>query len=416
MAKTLHQTPRVLFVTDTAMKACRDKQAGILRYAHLHGPWDIQTLEYHTHASRLGDLVNWRPDGIILEPVKEAVMRQVSRKRIPCVWLEGGVSGNDKRPSVTHDPKPIAEAAADHLLALRLPHFAFVGSIPDSFWSQWRAEIFAARVAAATGATCHHYTPIHPEDWGLEQRHLQAWLRQLPKPCGLMVAHDPRAKQVLDTCLEAGIRVPGEIAVVSVDDDPAICERTTPTLTSVAPDFEGGGYLAAELLDGLMRSSKVLKCESSKVPSPPAPSGAESCGNFRTLELPNFRTVYGIKGIVPRLSSLHLGRASGLISTALEYIRLNAHNGIGVPDVVAHLNVSRRYVEHLFRTVLRRSVLDEIQNRRLERVCALLRETRLPIGEISESCGYDGPRLKVLFKQHFGMTMRDYRNDRGTSS
>jgi len=61
-------------------------------------------------------------------------------------------------------------------------------------------------------------------------------------------------------------------------------------------------------------------------------------------------------------------------------------------------------------TVLRRSVLDEIQNRRLERVCALLRETQQPIGEISESCGYDGPRLKVLFKQRFGMTMRDYRN------
>jgi YesN/AraC family two-component response regulator len=43
-------------------------------------------------------------------------------------------------------------------------------------------------------------------------------------------------------------------------------------------------------------------------------------------------------------------------------------------------------------------------------VCALLRETNLPIREIGERCGYDTEiYLKVLFKKRFGTTMREYR-------
>ena len=31
-----------------------------------------------------------------------------------------------------------------------------------------------------------------------------------------------------------------------------MCENTYPTLTSVLPDFEGGGYMAAQLLDEIL--------------------------------------------------------------------------------------------------------------------------------------------------------------------
>ena len=207
-------------------------------------------------------------------------------------------------------------------------------------------------------------------------------MQALPKPCGLMAAVDLRAKQVLDTCRTANIRVPEEIAVVGVDNDATICENTTPTLSSVLPDFEGGGYLAAELLDRL----------------------------FRGLQRKTLHLTYGVRGIVQRQSSQYLRQSDRMIASAIEFIRLNACAGITVTDVVTQMSVSRRYAERHFRAACGHSVLDEIQHHRLERVCSLLRETNLPIREIGERCGYDTEiYLKVLFKKRFGMTMRDYR-------
>jgi len=381
MPKFLHQIPRVLVVLSTVEKACRDKLAGVLRYAHLHGPWDIQMLEDHPNITQLGMFKNWKPDGIICDEseVKYETVLRIMRRRIPTVQLDG--EDINRHPSVHHDSRLIAEAVADHLLQSGLAHFAFIGSLPDAYWSCLRAKTFVARLAAA-GHACRLYKPVHSEDWGLEQQYMRTWLSALPKPCGIMAAHDLRAKQVLDTCLAANIRVPDEIAVVGVDNDLTICENTTPTLSSVLPDFEGGGYLAAELLETLLRGIR---------------------GKPRQL-------TYGIRGVIQRRSSLHLRQSDQLIATAVEFIRLNACAGITVPDVADHLNVSRRYAERHFRAALGRSILSEIQNRCLERICALLRETNQPIGKIGESCGYDSETyLKTLFKKRFGMTMRDYR-------
>ena len=46
----------------------------------------------------------------------------------------------------------------------------------------------------------------------------------------------------------AGISVPNSLAVVGVDNYEAICEHTTPPLTSIEPDFRRGGELAALML------------------------------------------------------------------------------------------------------------------------------------------------------------------------
>jgi LacI family transcriptional regulator len=117
-----------------------------------------------------------------------------------------------------------------------------------------------------------------------------------------------------------------------------------------------------------------------------------------------------VKQVVQRGSSLFVPHSGHLLSSALEFIRLNACAGIRVSDVVAHMNVSRRQAERYFRSICGCSILDEIQRRRLECVCALLRETRMAISEIGTRCGYGSEiYLKVLFKKRHGMTMRDYR-------
>ena len=383
MSKFLQRIPRVLVAISTVEKSGRDKLQGILKYVHINGLWDVQTLEDHPFIAQLGTFKNWRPDGVIDGTAKESFVHITQAIKAPTVKLDSDLPFSRTCSSVSHDSRQIAEAIADSFLRLGLKHFGYVGSVPPLSWSQTRAVAFTNRLKQA-GFACAVYEPQRAvaEDWGLEQRQMRAWLLALPKPCGVMVAVDLRAKQVLDTCRIAGLRVPEEIAVFGVDNDETICENTVPTLSSVLPDFEGGGYLAAELLDRLMRGSQRKAA----------------------------RLTYGVKRIVLRQSSQFIQTPCRLTASAVEFIRLNACAGITVMDVARHLNVSRRLAELRFRAAQGHSLLDEIQHHRLARVCALLRETNLPIGEIGQRCGYQTETyLKVLFKTRFNVTMREYR-------
>lgn len=385
MSKYLTQIPRVLvMIAPTSQKVLREKTLGIMRYARLHGPWEIQFVDESPLVSRFGALENWRPDGIITRESPAALAALgVRAARIPTVFFDAGLGGGCGRPAVQHNVREAAEKVADFFLGSGLERFAYVGAalVPQPFWSAERGQAFAARLRAK-GFSCAIYEPKNARDWGIEQKHMRQWLLDLPKPCGLFVAFDQQAKQVLETCLTAAVRVPEEVSIISVDNDELICENTVPTLSSVQSDFEGGGYLAAELLDRLMRR---------KVRKPACLS-------------------YGFQRIVERQSSRFREKTSWLIGQAAEFIRLNAGEGVTVPEVARHLRVSRSTLDKRFRKELGHSVLSAIQRQRLERLCVLLRETAMPIGEAGERCGYvTEAYLKRLFKRTFGMTMREYR-------
>ncbi|MBR6587199.1 MAG: substrate-binding domain-containing protein [Kiritimatiellae bacterium] len=51
--------------------------------------------------------------------------------------------------------------------------------------------------------------------------------------------------------------IPGEAAILGVDNDAALCENASPTLSSIRLDHEGLGYSAAKSLDVLMSGKRV---------------------------------------------------------------------------------------------------------------------------------------------------------------
>ncbi|MDD4101021.1 MAG: helix-turn-helix domain-containing protein, partial [Kiritimatiellae bacterium] len=56
------------------------------------------------------------------------------------------------------------------------------------------------------------------------------------------------------------------------------------------------------------------------------------------------------------------------------------------------------------------TILDEIRRVRLERVCTLLAETNLPIGEITRQCCFERESyLARLFKERFNCAMSAFR-------
>ena len=280
------------------------------------------------------------------------------------------------------DQRIIGEAAADLLLKKGLMNFGFVGAPDGNEWSNARCAAFADRIANTRGTTFSAYVSPRRYRFSQDRNALSEWLSALPKPCGVFVAFDQRALHVLDACAESKIDVPGQIQVVSVDNEPYVCELARPTLSSIAPDFEACGYMAAETLDKMLHDSQP----------------------------PEADRTFGIRGIVERASTMDVRGTTRSIPLAMDFIRRYAASDITPADVAKSVGVSLRLLQLHFKSVLGHTIHDEIRSTRLTRVCDMLRDTSVQIDHIGDLCGFGNPNhLKTVFRKTFGCTMRDYR-------
>jgi len=184
-------------------------------------------------------------------------------------------------------------------------------------------------------------------------------------------------------CMGADIAVPDQIAVLGVDNDELICEATFPALSSVQTVGQQTGYLIAEHLDRLMRGGRLGKRIFTGTPT---------------------HVVTRASTDVAVIPDRHVARA-------LQFIWDTAGSQpLRVPDVVSRIGSSRRFAEIRFKNVVGRTILEEIQRVRLERVASLLSDTDLSISEITQRCDFANEcYLARLFKKRFGRTMSDYR-------
>jgi LacI family transcriptional regulator len=374
----------------TAAKVNRDMRRGILKYVQQRGNWILHLIEGRDGEQQLAELKAWGCTGIIGRTFTPALARLVVNSRLPSVISYISADWpllrcrNPRHGRICCDNDSVGRMGAKYLLAQKFPHYAFVRDIPNMPWSRERRLTFVRTVEAA-GFKCHLYplsTSAQAREASVEQRRLAAWLKSLPKPVAVMVATDPRGRQVLEACAQADIAVPREVAVLSVDNDEELCETTYPSMSSIMLTAEDAGYRGAETLDQYMR------------------------GTLRRHTVITF----GPSHVVPRKSTEIVRVNDPLVGKALEFISLNVAVPFGVPDVVSHLKVSRRLIEMRFREVLGHTVLDEIRRVRLERVCRLLKESDLPICEITRACGFDNQScLGRLFRQRHECTMREYR-------
>ncbi len=361
------------------LKAGRDRISGCLRYAANRPNWQVQILPEDAPPS---------PDFDGLIGFAQRIVKH-GRRTSPRVVLDskgcpGDCLGISARVQI--DDAAIGRKAAEMFLAGGLRNLAFVGTNRplDKPYESRRLAAFRS-AAEEAGAFCDAFLPAEDKDCDLML--LAEWLARLPIPCGIMAFSDDFAKAVLDACRIAHLTVPDQIQLIGVDNEIAICENMQPTLTSILPDFEEGGYMAAKILDGILsrrlRPHKMIERE------------------------------YGIKSVVVRGSTQDLRGGGRLVTFGREFMRLNANKQITVPDVAANLNVSRRALENRFREILGRGIADVLREERLDRVCRMLRETDRTIDSIVGDSGFASPsHLKSLFKKTYGKTMSEWRRGR----
>jgi LacI family transcriptional regulator len=381
---------RILVQVDLGQKADRDLLGGVLRYAALHPAWDVRILSGHPMTRIPGILRDWKPEGIITDRLlKRDVVSHMAGSGLKGVIALYGDATRDVRVHgvafrhVACDNHLIGEAGAQFLLAKRLRHFAYVPAIAADEPLDRRRHGFVERIEAR-GFDVSVFPVTRPRRgrFPSDEERLAQWLADLPKPCGIMAAFDQRAKNVLDACRLAQVDAPAQVMILGVDNEEYICENTVPSLSSILPDFNGGGFMVAEALQRIIDGENGDK--------PPL--------------------LYGIKQIVERASTVDVGGTARSVALACEYMRRNAASPIGIDDIVAASGTSRRLLEKHFRSVMDTTIGQELRRMRLELVKQRLEETDIPLGQVGEGCGFrDEFHLKKLFKRTFGMTMSAYR-------
>jgi len=406
-------TPRVVLLMIPFAGYDRGLLDGIARYCQLHGPWvfylsgdypevplpvmenlsgSLTGREYWSgmlRSSPLPDLRRWGATGVIGRVQTPAIARRIQAAGLPLVGIDFSAEQLARRSRLAEaaeiqaDSHRAAHLAAEHFLERGFRQFAYCG-YAGRIWSEYRQAGFAARLREA-GFDCAVYEPpkgCRGLSWNREEPLVRAWLKSLPKPVGVMACNDIRGRQLLEASLAVGLEVPDEVAVVGVDDDPLICNLSNPPLSSVALNVETAGYQAAELLDRMMNGG------------PRAPT----------------RILAEARWVVARRSTDVVALPDRHVSTALRFIRDQAHTPISVDDVVGQARISRRGLEIRFQQALGRSIRQEIQRVRLDKTKRLLAETNLSAQRIAELAGFSSlAYLSNVFRRETRMTLAQYR-------
>lgn len=382
---------RVVVALRMAGIAGQDKLNGIFNFLSEGRRW--QLIIYRTKHEFTAEVVEHElsrgTDGFIVGiPGTDDALGVLAATDIPTVVMNVSGGGIEKRTKnialVKSDSQAVGREAANALLKQGVyKSYGYAGYRTDDDWSRERGIAFRDALEKA-GFVGRMMDITHYKDKVEDKATILKWLKDLPKPCGILAACDDRAFEILDICREAEIKVPAEVGVLGVNNDPLLCENAEPQLSSVQPDFVEEGRLAAELLEKMMSGGTI-----------PAEK--------------RLRKV-GIRTIVHRESTVAQSEAGKLVQKVLAYIAHEAIKGIGVEDVARRFKVSRSLLEMRFRELQNESVYEAMLRIRLEEVKRRLRQTKDPISEITAACGWENPTPpKMLFKRRFGMSMRDYR-------
>lgn len=342
---------RVALVVDLESRYGVDVLRGACRIGHRLG-WRLRFAR-HPWSHGGNDPFPQGVDGVIGYLGAESLQR-LERMGIPTIDLKPYPDGPP--PAVAIDEAEVGRCAARHLLDQGLTSLAAVATERERPVSHLRLAGFR-EVAAAAGAAYQECCPPGATSEELIRR-LVPWLTALPAPTGVFGMGDYYADLVLVACQEAGLPVPERIAVIGADDDAVRCLTAPVPLSSVAIPFEELGAAAALHLQARFAG----RDPGPMVVLAPGPAIARASTD-------------GLAGLDPGL-----GRVAA-------YIRDNLAGNLAVDRLAAAAGLNRRTLERRCRSVLRRSVHDEIRRLRVQRGMELLAGSDLPVSAIAIGVG-----------------------------
>jgi LacI family transcriptional regulator len=339
--------------------------AGVARYAAEAG-WALE--DAYTQIRTLPD--SWEGDGIISFHGNSAeFVAWLKKSNLPVVDM-GEDQGISDFPRVQTDNQKIAELAVNHFASRGYKHVGFAWAF-DTMITTRRAEAMAA-AAAARGLQFH--------DVPLDRISRLAFDNIFP--IGLLAAHDGIAVRALRACEDAGVLVPEQVAILGVDNFEYRCAPASVPISSIDPDQERVGYEAASMLDALMHGHHLAQ---------------------RAIRIPP-------KGLVERDSTDMAAVEDVEVARALRFIVQNFRRDLGLREVARATDISLRRLQTRFKAQLERTILQEINGRRVKYAKDLLEQTGKKIHVVAGECGFgNSVKLIRVFRQYVGTSPKRYR-------
>ena len=375
--------------------AGQDKLSGIFEYLADNHRWSVTIYRLHHEftAKVVRDEIALGADGFIVgTPESTDAIAELAQTEVPVVLMN-----TDPGPLATShcdcviiqdDSEAIGREAARTFLKQGIyKSYGYVGYRLDEDWSRARGRGYRDALERA-GHLGRMFDVTHFKENTEDRAAMIGWLKSLPKPCGILAACDDRAYEVIAACNAGGLRIPSEVGILGIGNDPQICENVEPRISSVQPDSRREGYLAAQHLDRLMRKRRTA--------------------NERVSDSP---TIFvGIRQVVHRESTYPISNSELLVQKALAFIAAHGDRKLTVDDVARYLKISRPLLDLRFRELQRETVHDVILRARIDEVKKRLLTTDDTIERISTDCGWANVNsLKNAFRRVTGGTMRDFR-------
>ena len=370
---------KLMLLLDGASEFDRRLLRGLVRYTRENGDWlffRVPLALQHDGDDTRGDgerivemARNWGANAIVGRWLYEDTSRLASLG-IPVV-IQNYRSRSREFSNLTGDYIGTGRIAAGFFRHGGFVHFAYFG-VKDVVWSEERKEGFE-RTLAASGDACDSL--MIEQDVYRERDRVARWLHSLPKPVALFCCDDAHALSLSEICQAEGIAVPGEVAILGVDNDELLCgigtELPEDSLRKMQA-FEHG-YLDAGAGDELPRD--VL------------------------LGLGG----YGTGGRIIR---------DPYVREVVDHIRANYMREDPLQGVLSRIPLSRRSLEMRFRKEMAPMTMYRyLLSCRVEALSRLLSTTNLPLAEAAARAGFaDGSNVGRIFRRFQGCSPKEFRD------
>ena len=350
-------------------------QQGVAEYASKAG-WELDmSVAYYGMPP-----IYWKGDGILTHYLygKQPVLNWVRKQKVPVVSLNADEV--PYWPGTVPDHRACGLLAAEHFISLGFKNFAYF-RCSDQASVIGRQNVFMQEIARQGGsfhlldwrAICQKRTPVMI---------LAKKIAKLPKPLGIFCQSDHRASTLFCAIQEAGLRVPGDVAILSVGNNENLCNLAHVPLSSIDIDLLGVAREAAALLDRIMRGG-----------SPPC----------QPIVVPP-------TGLVRRRSTLAVHVGHQMVNEAMQFILSNFSQRINANDVIRHVEMSRAGLSRLFEKHLGYSISEIILRARMEQVKHELLTTDGKVYEICEAAGFSSYiHFSKAFYRCYGLTATEFR-------
>lgn len=366
----------VLVILPESFRLYQDNLSGIRR--RLGNDWRIRVADCDPCVQEITQQLNfWHPAGCIAVAARGHAMAALDiLSRLPTVFLDRTPFTRGDLLDVCQDYEDNGRLAAATLLNPDINSYVFIGMKMNPHWSKARGQAFS-RAFQSLGKKCH----LFEDDAQTSNRfkRISHWLSKIPKPIGIFTANDETAAEVHAICTSMGLNIPEDVSLLGIDDDTQTCEGTSPTITSIHPDFEMAGWICADLL----------------------------CERLSNPRLKSACRLYSTQGVTRRESlRQQVSGHDAIVHTAVRTIHARACEGLSVDDVAAIMGYSRRMAEIRFLKATNRTIKSLITEVRIERAKVLLKNRALSLDDISRACGYGTSNaLRIAYRKSTGVSL-----------